>query len=45
MNRFRGMTAAVLAAALSIGGAAFAQGPRAGGPEGRAVTAVLVAAA
>ena len=32
MNRFRWMTAAVLAAALSIGGAVFAQGPRAGGP-------------
>src|SRR5688572_123307 len=34
MNRFRWMTAAVLAGALSIGGAVFAQGPRAGGPGG-----------
>jgi Spy/CpxP family protein refolding chaperone len=33
MNRFRWMTAAVLAATLCVGGAAFAQGPRAGGPE------------
>ena len=35
MNRFRWMTAVALAAALCIGGAASAQGPRGGGP-GRA---------
>ena len=35
MNRFRWMTAAVLAATLGVGAAAFAQGPRGGGPDGR----------
>ena len=35
MTRFRISIAAVLVAALTAGGAAFAQGPRAGGPGGR----------